>query len=121
MIGFMVVFIAFFYFVVIRPQSKKKKEMESMMSNLKKGDKVVTVGGIMGKISSIKDNVITLKVNDSNTEISFEKSAISRVVLPPQASNQKNDKKNDKKVSLEDKSEESDGEQTDNEGKEDSK
>ncbi|HNZ28336.1 MAG TPA: preprotein translocase subunit YajC [Spirochaetota bacterium] len=95
MIVFMVVFIAFFYFVVIRPQNKKKKEMEIMMNNLKKGDKVVTIGGIMGKVSSVKDNTVVVKVCD-NSEITFEKQAIARVVLP-QNKNTKIEKKDDKK------------------------
>lgn len=95
MVGFMVIFIAFFYFVVIRPQNKKKKEMEIMMNNLKKGDKVVTIGGIMGKVSSVKDNMVVVKVND-NSEITFEKQAIARLVLPQNAT-VKVDKKDDKK------------------------
>ncbi len=71
MIGFMAVFIIFFYFVVIRPQNKQRKEMQKMLEALKKGDKVVTIGGIIGKVASVKDNVVTIRVNDSNTEISF--------------------------------------------------
>ena len=77
MIGFMAIFIIFFYFVVIRPQNKQRKEMQKMLEALKKGDKVVTIGGIIGKVASVKDNVVTIRVNDSNTEISFEKNAIS--------------------------------------------
>lgn len=72
-------FMAIFYFMIIMPQNKKKKAMEKMMSSLKKGDKVITIGGIHGKIVSIKDNEITLKV-DSNAEITFERGAISRAV-----------------------------------------
>ncbi len=74
----MVLFIVFFYFVVIRPQNKKKKEMDLMLKNLKKGDKVVSIGGIHGKVISVKDNEITVKV-DANTDITFDKNAISKV------------------------------------------
>ncbi len=77
LIVMLVGFLAIFYFLIILPQNKKKKAMEKMMSSLKKGDKVITIGGIHGKIVSIKDHEITLKV-DANTEITFEKGAISR-------------------------------------------
>ena len=77
LIVMLVGFMAIFYFLIILPQNKKKKAAEKMMSSLKKGDKVITIGGIHGKIVSIKDNEITLKV-DSNAEITFEKGAISR-------------------------------------------
>lgn len=123
MVGFMVIFIAFFYFVVIRPQNKKKKEMEIMMNNLKKGDKVVTIGGIMGKVSSVKDNMVVVKVND-NSEITFEKQAIARLVLP-QNSTAKIEKKDDKK-NIEEKSNstvdnDSSGSEEGDDGKEESK
>ena len=52
----MVGFIAIFYFLVVMPQNKKKKETQNMLNAMKKGDKVVTIGGLHGKISSIKDN-----------------------------------------------------------------
>lgn len=73
----MVGFLAFFYFFVIRPQNKKKKDAELMLKALKKGDKVVSIGGIHGKIVSVKENEIVIKV-DSNAEITFDKSAISK-------------------------------------------
>jgi preprotein translocase subunit YajC len=92
----MVVFIGFFYFVIVRPQNKKKKEMESMLKNMKPGDKVVTIGGAHGKIVSVKDDTITIKVDDK-AEITFEKSAISRVIDPNAKPKtiEKKDKKNE--------------------------
>jgi preprotein translocase subunit YajC len=71
--------IAIFYFLIILPQNKRKKQMENMIKSMDKGDKVVTIGGIHGKVASKKDNEITLKVN-ANTEITFEVSAIARVI-----------------------------------------
>ena len=115
MIGFMAIFIIFFYFVVIRPQNKQKKEMQKMLDALKKGDKVVTIGGIIGKVASVKENVVTIRVNDNNTEISFEKNAIAKVL---NQSAEKADKKADKKdtddeaAKIEDKSEQSDNNDT---------
>jgi len=96
MLVFMVVFIIFFYFVVIRPQNKRKKEMEKMINELKKGDKVVTIGGVHGKVVSVKDDVVVLKVDD-NAEITFEKSAIARVNNPV-LNNASKDSKETKKI-----------------------
>ncbi len=97
MIVFMVLFIAFFYFVVIRPQNKKKKEAENMLKAIKKGDKVVTIGGAHGKVVTVKDDVVVLKIDD-NAEITFDKSAIARVINPNPPANTKDngDKKSDK-------------------------
>jgi preprotein translocase subunit YajC len=55
---------AIFYFLVLRPQSKKAKEHQAMLSELKKGDEVVTSGGLIGKISGITDNELTLQVQE---------------------------------------------------------
>jgi preprotein translocase subunit YajC len=55
---------AIFYFLVLRPQSKKAKEHQAMLAELKKGDEVVTSGGIIGKISGITDAELTLQVQE---------------------------------------------------------
>jgi preprotein translocase subunit YajC len=60
----LVAIFAIFYFLVLRPQSKKAKEHQSMLSELKKGDEVVTQGGIIGKISGITDAELTLQVQE---------------------------------------------------------
>jgi preprotein translocase subunit YajC len=70
--------IAIFYFLIIRPQNKKQKETQRMLSALKKGDRVVTIGGIHGTIQSIRDSSVILRVDDS-TKIEFSRSAISSV------------------------------------------
>jgi preprotein translocase subunit YajC len=67
---------AIFYFLLIRPQQKKQKELQIMITNLKKGDKVITTGGILGVISSIQEDYIVLTVGDSDTKIEVLKSAI---------------------------------------------
>lgn len=69
---------AIFYFLIIRPQNKRQKETKSMLSSLKKGDRVVTIGGIRGTIVSLKDDAVVLKVDD-NTKIQFSRSAVSSV------------------------------------------
>jgi preprotein translocase subunit YajC len=71
--------ILIFYFLLIRPQNKKRKETEKMLSAIKKGDKVVTIGGIHGTIQNVKESTVILKVDD-NVKIEFLRSAISSVI-----------------------------------------
>lgn len=73
-----VLIIAIFYFFLIRPQNKKQKETEKMINALKKGDKVVTIGGIHGVVSSTKEKTVIVKVDD-NCKIEFSRSAIAGV------------------------------------------
>lgn len=61
----MVAIIAIFYFFMIRPQSKKQKEIQKFREALKVGDRVITSGGIYGKVKEIKDNVILLEIAES--------------------------------------------------------
>lgn len=64
-----------FYFFMIRPQMKRQKELQTFRSNLSKGDKVVTTGGIYGKIVEIKENHVIMQVDD-NVNIKVDKAAI---------------------------------------------
>ena len=64
---FLIVIFALFYFVMIRPQRKRQKEQQQMMSNLQKGDKVMTIGGIFGTIDSINEDSIVIKVEGGTT------------------------------------------------------
>ena len=73
-----VAIIAIFYFLIIRPQNKKQKETQRMLADLKKGDRVVTIGGVHGTIQSIKDSSVILKV-DENCKIEFSRSAIASI------------------------------------------
>ena len=70
--------IVIFYFFIIRPQNKRQKETRQMLANLKKGDKVVTIGGIHGVIQSVRDTTVILKV-DEFTKMEFSRQAISTV------------------------------------------
>jgi len=70
--------IAIFYFLIIRPQNKKQKETQRMLSALKKGDRVVTIGGVHGTIQSVKEQTVIIKVDD-NTKIEFSRSAVSNI------------------------------------------
>ena len=73
-----VLIIVIFYFFLIRPQNKKQKETQKMIDALKKGDKVVTIGGIHGVISSTKEKTVVVKIDD-NTKVEFTRSAIASV------------------------------------------
>ena len=75
-----ILIIAIFYFFIIRPQNKKQKETQKMIDALKKGDKVVTIGGIHGVVASTKEKTVIVKVDD-NTKIEFSRSAISGVEM----------------------------------------
>lgn len=70
--------VAVFYFFMIRPQMKKQKELKKFRENLAQGDKVVTIGGVHGKILEITDKTILL--SSEGTKLRFEKSAISQTV-----------------------------------------
>lgn len=75
-----------FYFLIIRPQSKRQKEQTAMVSALKTGDKVITSGGIHGIIANVKEgNVLSLKIAD-NVKIEIDKSAVATVVKAAEAS-----------------------------------
>jgi preprotein translocase subunit YajC len=73
MLGLMVLI---FYFFMIRPQMKKQKELKNFRENLKAGDKVVTIGGIHGKILEVSDT--TVLVQAEGTKLRFDKSAIAQ-------------------------------------------
>ena len=73
----MILIIVVFYFFMIRPQMKKQKEVTAFRNSLAKGDKVVTTGGIYGKIIELKDNTVLLQVDD-NVKIRVDKAALVR-------------------------------------------
>ncbi len=68
-----------FWFMMIRPQRKKDKQVKEMLNNLKAGDRICTIGGIYGTITAIKDDTVTLSVGRANTEMVFARWAIRSV------------------------------------------
>jgi len=74
----MVSLMAIWYFIIIRPDSKKRKEMQEMINNLKKNAEVVTNSGIHGTIINVKDKTFVLRV-DENAKIEIDKSAVAYV------------------------------------------
>ena len=79
-IALLVLMFIVFYFILIRPQRKRDKELKEQMSKLSVGDRVVTIGGLVGFVANIKDNEITISTSAANTLVTFTKSAISTVV-----------------------------------------
>jgi preprotein translocase subunit YajC len=68
-------FVLIFYFLLWRPQSKRRKEHQALMSGLDKGDEVVTAGGIVGQVNKVEDDFVKVQVAD-NMELRVQKSAI---------------------------------------------
>ena len=73
----MVLMIAIFYFMLIRPENKRKKEAEQMRSSVRKGDKITTIGGITGTVVDVKESRIVLETGADQVRIELEKWAIS--------------------------------------------
>jgi preprotein translocase subunit YajC len=90
----LIAIVAIFYFLILRPQNKKQKETQKMLSAIKKGDRVVTIGGIHGVIQSVKENTVIVKVDD-NVKLEFNRSAVASV--SSQAKEEKEDGEDSKK------------------------
>ena len=73
----LVVMIGVFYFMLIRPENKRKKEAEQMRSSMKKGDKVTTIGGIVGTVVDVKDDKFVIETSQDQVRIEFAKWALS--------------------------------------------
>ena len=73
----LVMMLAIMYFVMIRPENKRKKEAEQMRAAVKKGDKVVTIGGIVGVVVDVKENKFVMETGADQVRIEFEKWALS--------------------------------------------
>jgi preprotein translocase subunit YajC len=67
------------YFIMIRPQQKRQKEMKTMMDALAKGDEVITVGGVLGRVSKVTDAYVTIEVA-AGTEIVVQKNAVTTLL-----------------------------------------
>ena len=73
----MVAMIGIFYFMLIRPENKRKKEAEQMRSSVKKGDKITTIGGIIGTVVDVKENNIVIETSADQVRIEVAKWALS--------------------------------------------
>lgn len=72
-----------FYFFMIRPQYKKQKDQKNFLAKLKKGDELVTIGGIHGTVYEIKDGVVILEIDTKGSKLTISKEAISYTPLAP--------------------------------------
>lgn len=79
MIIVMVVILVAMYFFMIRPQKKQEKEQNAMRNNLSVGDEITTIGGIIGKVVSIKEETCVIETTHERTKIRILKTAVSRV------------------------------------------
>lgn len=76
---FMGIIFFIFYFMMIRPQQKRQKERQKLLSEMKKGDKVITAGGIHGKIIALEDKTVLVEIAD-NLKIKIERGSIGTVI-----------------------------------------
>lgn len=78
-IGPLVIMFAIFYFLLIRPQQKRQKQVKEMQENLSKGDKIVTIGGLHGTIDALDDTTIVIKCGDGS-RLTYDRQAIREVL-----------------------------------------
>ena len=78
-IAYMVALFAIFYFLFIRPQKKKEKQLESLRSSLEVGQTVTTIGGMLATVAKVEDDVVVLEVGPNRNKMSFKKWAIASV------------------------------------------
>ena len=115
-----VLMIAIFYFLMIRPENKRKKQAEEMRSSLKKGDWLTTIGGVYGRVVAITDRTVVIETSEDRVRVEFLKSAIGQVgTLDEQASAQQRPAKKDKKAAAEEKPAEAPAEEAPAETKDD--
>ena len=78
MIGTFVIFGLIFYFILIRPQQKRAKQQAEMLKSIKRGDKVVTSGGVIGMVVTVKDKTVVIRSEDAKMELT--KSAVAEII-----------------------------------------
>ena len=94
-----VLLFAVMYFFMIRPENKRKKQAEEMRNSLKKGDVIITIGGIVGKVVMVNPNTIVIETSDDRVRLELTKWAVSQagVQTGEQPAAEKKDKKAEKK------------------------
>ena len=77
---YIVLMIVIFYFLLIRPQKKREKQARLMLNEMRPGDEIITIGGVMGRVVSIKEESVLIETGADRTKIRYEKSAIKQVL-----------------------------------------
>lgn len=105
----MLIIMGVMYFLMIRPQKKREKELREQLDRMQVGDEVITIGGIVGRVFNIQNDEVTIATSVQNTLMTFKKSAISQIVSPhnsPKVNKEENttkEKEDEKKSSFLDK------------------
>ena len=83
LLGFLpfILIIVIFYFLLIRPQAKRQKTVQRMLESVKKGDLIVTAGGIHGKVVGTRDNILIVEI-DNNVKVELDRGSVGRIVTP---------------------------------------
>lgn len=68
-----------FYFLILRPQQKRQKERQKLLESVKKGDRVITSGGLHGTVEGVEDKTVLIKIAD-NTKVKIERSAVATII-----------------------------------------
>lgn len=100
-----VVLVAVFYLFMIRPESKRKKQQDEMRSNLRKGDQITTIGGVVGRIVKIEEDTLIIETSEDRVRMEFAKWAVSTVGVQKKIEDTNNDKKNRKNQTPEERAE----------------
>ncbi len=101
---YIIAMVVIFYFLLIRPNKKRQRQMQNMLDSMRKGDEIVTIGGIMGKVFDIRQDCVIITTSADDTKMKFEKSAIARVLtlhdddVEDIANDKKSKKKNEEDV-----------------------
>ncbi|MBB3867571.1 preprotein translocase subunit YajC [Parageobacillus toebii NBRC 107807] len=74
-----ILFFVIFYFLLLRPQQKRQRAIQQMQANLKKGDKIITIGGLHGIIDSVDEDKVVIRAGDG-TRLTYDRSAVREVV-----------------------------------------
>ena len=102
MLAIFAVLILFWYFIALRPQRKKEKELRAKIDKMRVGDQVVTIGGLVGKVANIRDDEVTIMTSAANTLVTFKKNAINTVIsrdAKPEAKKEASEDKQEEKKS----------------------
>lgn len=102
----LVVFFLIMYFLTIRPQKKREKQINEMRNSLNVGDEILTIGGIFGKVIKVKEDMVTIEVGSDKTRFNITKWAVGSVINKKETKESKESKKEDNKDLNDDKNEE---------------